>query len=223
MSERGFTLVELLVSMAIAMVVTVAVLALVDVSMSNSARVTARVDANQRARPVLQRLVDELHSTCLGPDNTPVLAGSGPDSISFQHQTGSAVSPVPVKRQVTLSGSTLTESVYPVTGGAAPDWVYASTPSSTRQLLTDVGLASTGAPLFQYFADESGRISTTPLETPLSDEDAALTVQVTVSFSVAPRSTPVTDAGAAVSVSDSAVFRFSPFSEDPTKVNGPCT
>ena len=39
---------------------------------------------------------------------------------------------------------------------------------------------------------------------------------------VAPSSLPVDDENAAVTLTDAAVFRFSPFSEDPTKVNGPC-
>jgi type II secretory pathway pseudopilin PulG len=225
-SERGFTLVELIVSLAIGMTIVLGVLALVDVSMSNSARVAARVDANQRARPVLQRLIDELHSACLGPDSSPVLVGSGSNTIGFLHRTGSAVSPIPDKRVVTLAGETLSESVYPVTGGTAPNWTFASTPSSTRQLLTGVGPASAGdppsnVPLFQYFADQGGQLGT-PLPTPLSATDAGRAVHVTISFSVAPRTNPTRDEGAPISVSDSVYLRFSPFSEDPTKVNGPC-
>ena len=37
---------------------------------------------------------------------------------------GSSVSPIPDKRIVALSGSTLTEYVYRSTGGAPPDWEY---------------------------------------------------------------------------------------------------
>ena len=226
MSERGFTLIELMMSIAIGITVVLGVFSLVDISLSNSARIAARVDANQRARPVLQRLVDELHSACVGPDSSPVLVGSGENTLGFKHRTGSAVSPTPDKRVVTLTGGTLSESVYPATGGTPPNWTFASSPSSTRQLLTDVGPASAGdppsnAPLFQYFADQAGQLGT-PLPTPLSAADAGRTVHVSISFSASPRNTPVSDENAAVSVSDSAYLRFSPFSEDPTKVNGPC-
>ena len=224
MSERGVTLVELVVTIAIGMVVFLAVLALTEVAMRSSAQVEARVAADQRARPVMQRLMDELHSTCLGPDAGPILAGSNDNELIFLHGTGSGVGPVPDKRIVFLAGSTLSESVFPATGGAAPDWEFGLA-SSTRQLLTGVGGATVNGapvPLFRYYDYTDGALSPTPLDPPLSEEEAKLTVQVTVSFSVAPTSTPVPDAQAAATLVDSALVRFSPASEDPTKVNGPC-
>jgi Prokaryotic N-terminal methylation motif len=224
-SERGVTLVELVVTIAIGMVVFLAVLALTEVAMRSSARVEARVAADQRARPVMQRLIDELHSTCLGPDAGPILADSDDNQLIFLHGTGSGVGPVPDKRIITLTDSTLSESVYSATGGPAPDWEFSGLASSTRQLLTGVGRASVNGaavPLFQYFHYTDGELSPTPLDTPLSPDDAKLTVQVTVSFSVSPTSTPVPDAQAAATLVDSALVRFSPASEDPTKVNGPC-
>ena len=223
--EAGFTLVEVMVTLMIGMVVFFALFALIDATARNSARTTTRVAADQRARPVLQRLVDELHSTCLGPDAGPILAGSSGSSLSFLHQTGSAVSPMPNRNTVTLSGTTLTESIYPATGGTAPDWTFSSTPSSTRQLLTGVGpgiVEGSAVPLFRYFSYVDGQLSPTPLPTPLSVTNAELTVQVTVAFAASPTSNPVSDPRAALTVSDSALVRFSPASEDPTKVNGPC-
>ena len=225
--ERGVTLVELLVTMVSGMIVLLAIFAVTDISSRSSAKVASRVDANQRARPVLQRLIDQLHSTCLGPNVTPVQAGSGDDTIAFLHQTGAAVAPTPVKRVVTLSGGTLSETLYAATGGSSPSWTFSSTPSATTQLLTKVGPATVGdpaanVPLFQYYTYVNGQVSTTPLPTPLSATDAARTVGVTVSFSVSPRATPVYDPKAAVAVTDTAYLRFSPPSEDTAKVNVPC-
>jgi hypothetical protein len=210
------------------MTVVLATFALVDVVMHNSSRVSARVHANQDARPVLQRLLDELHSTCLGPNVAPVLAGSTSSSASFLHQTGSSVSPTPDKQVVSLTGTTLSETIYPSTGGTAPNWTFSVTPSSTRELLTQVGAGAVGTPpatvpLFRYYADQSGQIAATPLPTPLSAADAARAVQVSVAFSYTPPSdSPIPDGRAAISISDSTYLRFSPFSEDVTKVNGPC-
>jgi hypothetical protein len=226
--ERGFTMVEVLVALASAMVVMLGIFALVDTTTRGGARVASRVNANQRARPVLQNLVDELHSTCLGPNTVPVLAGSGDSSVSFLSHTGSAVSPTPDKHVVTLAGGTLTESVYPATGGSAPTWTFAASPSSTRQLLTGVGAASVGSPassvpLFRYFAYQGAQLSATPLPTPLSAANAALAAEVTVSFSASPSSTPVSDSHASVSVSDSAIMRLSPAAEDANQANPPCT
>jgi prepilin-type N-terminal cleavage/methylation domain-containing protein len=223
-SERGFTLVELLVAISLAMVVMFGIFALIDVTTRGSARIASRVEANQLARPVMQRLLDELHSTCVGPNTTPVLAGSGDSSLSFLEQTGSAVSPTPDEHVVTLTGGTLTELLYPATGGSAPNWTFAASPSSTRQLLTGVGAGSppSTAPLFQYFAYQGGQLSTTPLPTPLSPADAVRTSEVTVSFWVAPASTRVPDSHASVALSDSATLRLAPPAEDTAQANPPC-
>ncbi len=231
-NERGFTLVELLVGMAISVVVLIGILTLVEVTTRGSARVAARVEVDQRARTTLQRLLDELHSTCVSPNVLPVVAASNgytsdSNNLIFLQQTGSAVSPTPDEHVVSLEGDTLKERTYPATGGTAPNWTFASTPSSTTTLMTDVGPAKLGTPpaavpLFQYFAYQGAQLSTTPLPTPLSASDAARTVAATVSFSVSPRSNPARDQHAAVSVSDSVVLRLSPASEAATEVNPPC-
>jgi hypothetical protein len=225
--EGGFTLVELVVSLSLGMIVILGVLAVTEVAMRSSARTATRVAAEQRARPVLERLIDQLHSTCIGPEAGPLLAGSTESSLSFLHQTGSTVTPLPNKVVVSLVGDTLSESVYPSTGGQAPNWTFAGTPSTTRVLLTGVGPAQTGeppvdAPLFRYFKYDGGVVDPNSLQTPLSAADSALAVRVDVAFSVSPLSNPARDAKAPITISDSVLVRFSPASEDPTKVNGPC-
>lgn len=230
--QRGFTLVELLIGMAISIVVLFGILALVDVSTRSNARVASRVEVNQRARVTLQRLLDELHSTCVSPNVLPVVAASNgytsdANNLIFLQQTGSAVSPTPKEHIVSLANGTLTERVYPATGGTAPNWTFASTPESTTELATNVGPALVGGgsstvPLFQYFAYQGAQLSTTALPTPLSASDAARTVAVTVSFAISPRSNPTHDQHAAISVSDSVVLRLSPASEAATEVNPPC-
>jgi ABC-type Fe3+-hydroxamate transport system substrate-binding protein len=225
--ERGVTMVELLVTTALGMIVILGVLAVTEVAMRSSAKTATRVAADQRARPVLERLVDQLHSTCIGPEAGPLLAGSTESSLSFLHQTGSTVTPLPDKVVVSLSGSTLTETVYPSTGGQAPNWTFAGTPSSSRVLMTGVGPAQIGdppidAPLFRYFKYDGGVVDPNSLPTPLSAANSAIAVRVDVAFSVAPLSDPTRDDKAPVTVSDSVLVRFSPASEDPTKVNGPC-
>ena len=72
-SERGFTLVEMLVAISLSLVVMLGIFALVEVTNRGSTRIASRVEADQLARPVMQRLLDELHSTCVGPNTTPVL------------------------------------------------------------------------------------------------------------------------------------------------------
>jgi hypothetical protein len=147
-------------------------------------------------------------------------------TLIFLTQTGVAVSPIPDKHVVSLSGGTLTDRVYAGTGGTAPDWTFASTPS-VRQLATGVGQAMIGdpptpVPLFQYYAYQGAQLSATPLPTPLSDADAARTVAVAVSFSIAPGSNPARDDNAPATVTDKVVMRLSPASEAATEVNPPC-
>jgi hypothetical protein len=178
----------------------------------------------------LTNLLDELHSTCVAPNVLPVVASSngyetGDSTLIFLQQTGSSVSPTPDEHVITLSGGTLTERIYPSTGGTAPNWTFSGTPSSTRQLLTDVGPASVGGtsvPLFRYYAYDGAQLSATPLTTPLSASDASRAVAIAVSFSVAPTTNGTRDQHAAVTVSDSVVMRLSPASEAATEVNPPC-
>ena len=231
-SQRGFTLVEMLIAMSISIVVLIGILSLLEVTTRGSARVAVRVQADQLARTTLQRLVDELHSTCVAPNVLPVVAtsngySSGDSTLIFLQKSGSSVSLTPDEHIVTLSGGTLTERIYPATGGTAPTWTFSSTPSSTTQLQANVGPAQVGSssqtvPLFQYFAYNGASLSTTPLPTPLNASDAARTVAVTVSFAVLPSSNPTNDPHAGVSVSDSVVLRLSPASEAATEVNPPC-
>lgn len=228
-NERGVGIPELLVTVFAGSVVLIAVFSLIQITGRSSAQVVARVDANQRSRPALERIIDELHSSCIGANTAPILAGSSDTSLSFIHQTGSDVAPTPVTRSITLAGGTLTEQVYPLTGGTAPgDWVFSNTPSSSFEILTKVGPASIGdpaadVPLFRYYGFVNGVLDPTPLPVPLSFSDAARTVQVTVAFAASPLANPTAETRAAVSVSGSAVLRFSPPSADPTKANGPCT
>lgn len=208
---------------AIGSIVLFGVFTLIQVTAQSSARTAARVDANQRARPVLERIIDQLHSTCLTPSTVPVLAGSTDESISFIHQTGATVTPVPTLRTLTLANGTLSDAVYPRVGTPG-NYSFSPTPSETRQLLTGVapiGATPATVSVFQYFRFDGTEISA-PLPVPLSAADAARTVQVTVSFAASPLGNPVRDPNSAANVTSSALLRFSPPSDSPTTINKPC-
>ncbi len=223
--EAGFTLTELLVSMAVSMIVFGAIITMTMVATQNQDRVASRVAANQRARPALTNLVDHLHSACVAPGVAPIQAGSTSNTMQFLSLSGSSVSPTPNKRVVALAGTTLNEQVFPATGGAPPTWTFSPTASSTRQLLSGVGPAKIGGttvPPFRYYAYDGGTVSTTPLPTPLSAEHAALVVQVDVAFAVSPGGGPVSEANTPITLADSATLRLEPASEDSAEVNLPC-
>ncbi|GIK77374.1 MAG: hypothetical protein EDQ89_06805 [Acidobacteria bacterium] len=221
--ERGITIVELLVSMLIGLTVLGGIVTLVTVTARSSGRVSERVAADQIARPMMTRIMNELHSTCVSPGLAPILAGSDGSSVSFIHGTGSAVAVTPAKRTVELNGDVLTDSTYERTGGTAPNWTFATSPSQTYKLLENVGTIDS-TPVFRYYAYENGVIATDPLPTPLSDDDAARTVEVAVAISVSPSKSGTSgEEGAPVQLSDSAFVRFSPSNEDTEEAGLPCS
>ncbi len=223
-SEKGITVVELLVAITAGIAVLMGSFAMLNGTLRSSARTTQRVDANQRGRPVMTRIMDELHSVCVAPNVAPIYPGSGDSSITFLHRTGSDVAPNPDRRTISLSSGILSDSVNTYQSGTYPNYNFSPTATTTR-LLTNVGPGSiNGAtvPLFRYYDYSAGGVSTTPLPTPLSATNAAKTVVVAVTFSVAPTKTQVVEPNAAVTLTDSALFRYTPGAEDIAATNLPC-
>jgi Tfp pilus assembly protein PilW len=219
--ESGMTLIELLVATAAGVVVMFGVVLAVIVTLRETDRVASHVDANQRSRTTMYKVIDELHSACVASQFAPVQTGSTGTSLSFIHKSGSAVALTPVLSTVSLSGTTLSQSDYTPTGGSAPTWTFSGTPSSTVQLMTGVNPLS-GSSIFSYYAYSNGQVSSTPLTTPLSSTDAAKTVQVSVAFNVAPTKTQIVDPNAPTAIQDSALLRFSAATFSTSASNLPC-
>jgi hypothetical protein len=224
--ERGYTLIELLVGSMVSLVILAAILAMVQVATGNQSRVSEHVIANQRGRPVMDRLIDLLNSACVSPGLAPVREGSGENSMILYAKSGSAVSPTPEKYVFSLENGTLTETVAPGSGTEPTSWTFGS-PSEPVQLLDGISAAQVGepavsVPLFRYYAYVGGRVATTPLPTPLSAENAAKTVQVNIAFKVAPSAQSSSDPSAAVTLSDATTLRIEPASEDSAQTNLPC-
>jgi len=222
--EDGLTIIELLATIPAMIAVLAATGMMVTTSLHNQDRINKRVDANQRARPVMTQIVQALHSACVAPRIVPVLAGSTGTSISFLSQRGSAVSPMPDLHVISLSGTTLTDTTYPATGGAAPNWTFSGTSSGPpRQLLTNV--AAPGGTIFRYYQFVGGSLSTTPLSvTPngLSSTDAAHTANVDISFTSSPSSGPGLDANSPLMLNDSVDLRLEAAGQYPNQDNLPC-
>jgi Tfp pilus assembly protein PilE len=209
--ESGVTLVELMVAITTGLVILSALTMVILTTLHGSVRVTNRVHATQRARVALSSLMEELHSACVTPEIAPVRENSSGTVLRFIHQTGSEVAPTPVLSVVSFSGETLSQSDYEPTGGTAPNWTFSEeTPSSTRTLLTGVSPTPPSSSIFSYYSYSGGAISETPQETPLSGEEALLTVEVHAALTAAPENTQVADAGASASVQNSATLRLTP-------------
>lgn len=228
-AEHGFTLVEMLVAIASGMVVILATLSILDISISQSSRISERVDADQRGRVALEKLMLELHSSCIAFASNPVEPGSTDTNIKFVSQAGNEAYFTSVtKHEVSLNTAThqLNDASYVSTNTAAElgtSWTFPMTPTSTQPLLTGVFQTELegGAtvPVFRYYKYQEGNISTTPETTPLSELDAKATAEVTVSFTAAP-SSERTNADRKVELTNTAVLRYDPSSA--TGTNKPC-
>jgi type II secretory pathway pseudopilin PulG len=164
--ERGFTLVELLATMAAGMVVLAGLTTMLTVTLRETSRTFTNVDATQRGRTILETIASELHSACVADLETPIQGGANGTQVSdannlvFLSQFGTSANPTPVEHKLTFNQNahTLTDYTYPSTGGTSPTWTFSSTPSNTKVLLTNVAatpISSGGTvPVFQYFAYE---------------------------------------------------------------------
>jgi hypothetical protein len=225
--EGGFTVIELMVSLAVSLAVVSAITTMVTVATHNQDRIARRVEANQRGRPVMARIVSELHSACVAPRIIPVIGdgtanGSTATRISFLSKSGYEVTPTPDKHVITLTGTTLSESVYPATSGAAPSWTFSGTPSSTTQLLTNV--SAPGGVLFSYYRFQNGQLSSTALPVPLTAANAGLTAYTTISMTASPTSgKSLLDANSPITFSNSVDLRLESASQVPSQDNMPCS
>jgi Tfp pilus assembly protein PilW len=225
--EEGFTLVELLVTMMTSLVIMTAIVMMLTTSLRNQDRINRRVDANQRVRPVMTHIIQELHSACIAPRMTPVIGdgtsnGSTGTRISFLSKSGSTVTPTPDLHVITLSSGTLSEAVYPATGGSQPGpWTFSSTASSNLQLLTNVSAPAAG--IFQYYDFVNGQVDTSPTAVPLSATDAAKTAIVKVTLSSSPtKGVSAFDPNSPLVVSNSADLRLENAGQFPNQDNLPC-
>lgn len=220
--EHGFTLIETLVTMLVGMVILGALFTIQTVTLHQTTRLFSKVDATQHARVAVEQFENELHSACIANNVTPILSGSTATTVQFVSQYGTAATLTPVEHQVTFNSSagTLTDAVYQETGvttnsSGAPVYTFASSPSTTRTLATNVAqIGST--PVFQYFAyqepmngsspytdsagdpymmllDGTSAVPGTsvipaaaPLSVPLSTTDASNAAEVLISMLVGP-------------------------------------
>jgi type II secretory pathway component PulJ len=218
--EQGVTLVETLVAVSIGVIVIFAAGLVLVISLNQNSRIVDRVSANQRGRIVMEKIIAELHSSCVAVSTVPILKESKGESLQLISQMGSQVSFATVaKHKISLSGTALTDASYRSNGGVAPNWTFPATPTSTQTLLT--GVSQTGTtPIFRYFKYENGELGTTELTTPLTETQAKSTASVTIGFTVGP-TTGNTGKGRSIEFSNSVLLRFDPASS--TGLNSPCS
>ena len=171
-------MVELMVTIALGMIVILGIFALTEVAIRSSARTAARVDANQRARPVLpaadRRAALDLHRARGGTDPRRQRATT---QLSFLHQTGSAVSPIPgqargdaERQHAERVGLSVDRRRGARTGCSRPPRrrPASCSPTSARRRSGDPPVARADLPLLRTY--DGGASTRSPLPTPLSAE-----------------------------------------------------
>lgn len=242
--EDGFTLIEMLVAMAIGLIVSLAAFALLSVTTSDVGRISERTQATQAGRVGLEKVMAELHSACVAVTVNPIQAGSTGTTIKFISESSplnslkepsSSLATVQL-HEIAYTAGTLAEESWRSTG-EPPGYKFNTAETPTEKTILLTGAEATGAtPIFQYFryydsGDAAvqlghanlGQIDPNPVSTPISETEAPRISEVTVSFSTLPQHKEGTgyDRGRPVAFEDSAVFRLAPSSE--ASENEPCT
>jgi prepilin-type N-terminal cleavage/methylation domain-containing protein len=149
-AAAGFTLAELLVGLAVTGIVMAALFSLLLVSQQTVAQGTNQAEAQQNARAVLARMIDDIRSGGYDPTNSGFATITAQSTAGFtiqndwngsgaiQNNVTTTLSGVPRGEQITytLSGTTLTRQESQVDGSALP---LARVESMTLQYLDDTG------------------------------------------------------------------------------------
>jgi len=245
--ESGFTLIELLVAMVTGIIVSGALFAILEVSMHQTGRVTDVVQATQLGRQTMTHVVDELHSTCIAAESTPILAGSTENKLIFiDAYSEKAEIPSAHKDEIIWNEATKTmiDKTYISNGGSWPKFTFPATATPATGVLIGEHITQSETenketkkmekvPIFQYFAyttkssvvptAPSSTLSSTPLiateKTPLSAENAPKAASVLINFKESPTSNIVTRSA---EVSSQVTLAFSaPAAETPVEA-APC-
>jgi prepilin-type N-terminal cleavage/methylation domain-containing protein len=225
-SERGFTVIELLMALLAGGIISTASLYTVIVSLNFSSNYQDRIDSNQLGRIAMVRVMQVLDSACVAAQVPPVVAGSTATKLVVYSNQADGATIEPNLVTVQLATGALTMGTQAWSSGAYPNYAFSATTTNFTLLphaaqATLNGTAS--QPVFQYYGYGAGGVlSTTPYTVPLSAANAATTAEVVVAFQALP-SDNWTSPGRGSKYHDSAVLRLTPSSGDATATNAPCT
>jgi prepilin-type N-terminal cleavage/methylation domain-containing protein len=190
----GFTLMELVVAMAIGMVVLLAAFTVTDRAFFTNKTIVDRQDSLQRGRAMLEQMTRELRSmVCISTTNAVTAADD--NGISFYTYLGdptNASTQNPDWHTLAFANGTITEQDYRVTS-TNPSIVVTSAPYRTAKL-TNVSQAidrTTGQPIpifryYKYDPTQKGTGALLQLGTPVSSTDQGLLANIKLSFVVTP-------------------------------------
>jgi hypothetical protein len=243
--ESGFTLMEVLVSMSTALIITLAAFGLLQVVTNQSSRATDYVQASERGGTAMTHIIDELHSACFVPKITPILASS-PTTLVFETAYSSESEPTAsqvqrheivweaeTKRtgQLTEMGK-LVDYTY-VGKGSYPSYTFSEKPSWTKKTLLGDHIAKnvegSESGIFKYYkysaeAQQSSATalgSFTQLPATISATEAEQVASVVVAFRQFPSDGSELPGRSVVMKSQDTLAFGAPIAE-PKIVDAPC-
>jgi prepilin-type N-terminal cleavage/methylation domain-containing protein len=252
LGEAGYTLIEMLIAMAVGSVVILAAFGLLRFTTNDVSRISARVHVDQRGRLALEKLMLELHSACVAPTVVPIRLKSKATELRFVSEyspLNKEAEPIPTSELSTVrlrhivftppAGNvqgTLVEEWWPSTG-TAPNYKFNESATPTKvKLLTGVQETETQTgtkiPIFQYYryykeSDREpvyGKLDPNAITEVTSESEAKYITKVSVAFTLAPEGRESANFAndRPVALEDSAIFRLAPASETPDTANLAC-
>jgi prepilin-type N-terminal cleavage/methylation domain-containing protein len=175
--EGGFSLVELMMAMALGSLVLTAVMTIFIRGIQASTATTNRVEAAQNGRLAMDRVITLLNSqTCVyannGTSSPPIVDGQD-NSVTFYANLGDvAADPVEYRIRYDAPNKQLLEDRWAPAKDAKGAVTYPG-PPTTRIMATNILPEAAGTPFFRYYQFVAagalqGTIDPTPLPTPLT-------------------------------------------------------
>ena len=242
--ERGFTLIETLVAMVTGIAVMGGLFAVLEVSLHQSTRIADVVQATQLGRQAMTHIVDELHSSCIAQNFTPIQAESSATKLIFvTGYSEKAELAEAHKDEIVFNpeAQTLTDNVFNSSGGAYPEFTFSKAPNTSVLIAKNITQSTEGTetlkkvPVFSYYEyavtppnnETRSAASSTLVERPLpktgsfTAEEAKKIASVQVSFRAGPTSGSG-DVTRKADLSSQATFAFSAPSSEATIEAAPC-
>ncbi len=243
--QNGFTLIETLVAMVSAVILTGALFEIFVVSLHQTTRLTDITQATQIGRTAMTHIVDELHSACMSREYAPIQEKSTYSKLIFRtgySEKATIEAAEASEHTITYSGTAvspgkLTDVSTKGSGGTWPNFTYAGATSSTT-LAENVYAPSLESEnnkhaVFKYYKYSStasqGTTTTSsgsleeekPEPTGLTSAEAKATAAVLVSFSTAPLNGQ-TALNRRAEFSNLVILSFSTPSSEATVTDAPC-
>jgi prepilin-type N-terminal cleavage/methylation domain-containing protein len=208
--DDGFSLMELLVAMAIGSIVLTAVMVVFTNGMTGTARVTDRIDASARARLTTDTISSLLQAGVCNT-NTPPITNATANSVTFTGNLGNAdASATQYRIRWDSSTKTVYEDIYTSNGQASDlTLTYPAVPTSTRVIGVNMQPQGDQTTLFAYypFDTTTGTVAANPVTAPGTNATALRSiVAVTTSLMALPSRTKTSSTTSAAPIEAQSVI-----------------